>query len=270
MLLTNFTVFAAPKANYKIVTSTTPIASLVAMLVKDKVEVSSLASTNSCPHHYHGKPSDLTKVKNADITIYINEKFDRFAAKLMLEHSKQPIKISDFKSLKLIENDNYHINWHLWLDLANVNILLEELSTLLARQLPELSSFIYYNLITAKLQVEDLAKIKAAKIAHLSEVILLNDSLEYFFLSINYPQLKLHNSEHKSLKYINTLRQLLVTAKNKCLVIDAEQNVKLYQNFDAKIIQLESENWLVVDGKKLSDLFYTKYLAMIDIVATCK
>lgn len=51
----------------KIVTSTTPIASIVSVLVKDKARVVAINDVSSgCPHHYHMKPSDKDKVVGAD------------------------------------------------------------------------------------------------------------------------------------------------------------------------------------------------------------
>ncbi|MFU7502495.1 MAG: metal ABC transporter substrate-binding protein [Candidatus Tisiphia sp.] len=108
----------------KIVTSITTLASIIAMLVKEQAEIVAIANNNDCPHHYNLRPSDLKKVKDADIVFYIDEQFDGFAGKLMNGHSKNVIKISNFNRLKIINNDSYS-NWHIWLDLDNVKILLD-------------------------------------------------------------------------------------------------------------------------------------------------
>jgi zinc transport system substrate-binding protein len=158
-LLINLPVFAKPK----IVTSIVPLASIVAMLVKDKAEISSIMTINACPHHYHAQPSSIAQVREADIVIYINDQFDEFAAKLMTNHSKKIIQVSNFKSL-IITSSHGHPNWHLWLGLSNVRILLEELSRELTKQLPEMGDYIYQNLAEAKAQIANLAMIKAEKL----------------------------------------------------------------------------------------------------------
>ncbi|MFY9589308.1 metal ABC transporter solute-binding protein, Zn/Mn family [Rickettsia endosymbiont of Halotydeus destructor] len=250
----------------KIVTSITPIASIVAMLVKDKVVIDSLAVNSGCPHHYHLKPSDLAKVKNADIAIYIDERFDSFAEKLMRMHSTNIIKLSDIKSLKIIK-DNNEINWHIWLDLDNVKILLEELSLILVQKLPNLQKDINYNLDLALKQLEDLSKIKKYKFAGLQDVILLNDSTQYFFINTKIKIQKLYSVSQKSLKYISKLEKLLSKSANKCLILDTQQDARLYKKLNANIVMLESENWSFANVDH--QVFYRQYLQMINQLEIC-
>ena len=53
--LFNTQVIARPK----IVTSITPLASIAAMLLDDLAEITVIAASNSCPHHFHPIPSSL-------------------------------------------------------------------------------------------------------------------------------------------------------------------------------------------------------------------
>ncbi|WP_342270083.1 metal ABC transporter substrate-binding protein [Rickettsia endosymbiont of Orchestes rusci] len=250
----------------KIVTSIMPIASIVAMLVKDEAVIDSLAVNSGCPHHYHLKPSDLAKVKNADIAIYIDEQFDSFAEKLMQGHSKNIIKISDIKSLKIIE-DNNEPNWHIWLDLENVKILLQELSLVLAQKLPHLRADINKNLHIALKQLEDLNKMKNRKFEGLQDVILLSDSAEYFFINTKIKTQKLYSVNQKSLKYVSKLEKLLSKSTNKCLILDTQQDARLYKKLNANIVTLESENWSIVDINHR--IFYKQYLQMINQFEPC-
>jgi zinc transport system substrate-binding protein len=264
IVFTNFTVLAKPK----IVTSITPLASIVAMLVRDNAEVSSIVTNNICPHHYHLKLSDLDKVRKANIVIYIDDQFDNFVPKLMDTNNSHIIKISNFKSLKIV-NNNGHPNWHFWLDLSNVQILLEELSLKLAGHFPERREVIYQNLGKAKKRIGDLAIIKTKILSDLPKVILLSDSLEYFFIDNNLEVNKLYQPNHKSLKYVANLQQLLKEPNNKCLILSSDQDGKFYQKFNSPIIQLESENWQT-SKEEMVDLFYNQYLKMINQVAMCK
>ncbi|WP_341790297.1 metal ABC transporter solute-binding protein, Zn/Mn family [Rickettsia endosymbiont of Polydrusus tereticollis] len=250
----------------KIVTSITPIASVVAMLVKDEAVIDSLAVNSSCPHHYHLKPSDLAKVKNADIAIYIDGLFDSFAEKLMQGHSKNIIKISDIKSLKIIK-DNNEPNWHIWLDIENVKILLQELSLILAQKLPNLREDINKNLHIALKQLEDLNKMKNRKFEGLQDVILLSDSAEYFFIDTKIKTQKLYSVNQKSLKYVSKLEELLSKSANKCLILDTQQDARLYKKLNANIVTLESENWSIVDINHR--VFYEQYLQMINQFEIC-
>ncbi|MDD9334995.1 MAG: metal ABC transporter substrate-binding protein [Rickettsiaceae bacterium] len=250
----------------KIVTSITPLASIIAMLVKEQAEIVAIANNNDCPHHYNLRPSDLKKVKDADIVFYIDEQFDGFAGKLMNGHSKNVIKISNFNRLKIINNDSYS-NWHIWLDLDNVKILLEQLSQILSQRFPEISSAVYQNFEEAKKQIDDLAKIKHQRLASLTDVILLSDSLEYFFDNSQKRVAKLYSSDQKSLKYISNLEHLLAMSHSKCLLLSLDQDVALYKNFKVEVVAIESENWQVTNIN--SDLFYNQYLKIINQISKC-
>ncbi|WP_341747527.1 metal ABC transporter substrate-binding protein [Candidatus Tisiphia endosymbiont of Dascillus cervinus] len=250
----------------KIVTSITPLASIIAMLVKEQAEIVAIANNNDCPHHYNLRPSDLKKVKDADIVFYIDEQFDGFAGKLMNGHSKNVIKISNFDRLKIISNDSYD-NWHIWLDLDNVKILLEQLSQILSQRFPEISSAVYQNFEEAKKQIGDLAKIKHQRLASLTDVILLSDSLEYFFDNSQKRVAKLYSSDQKSLKYISNLEHLLSMSNSKCLLLSLDQDVALYKNFKVEVVAIESENWQVTNIN--SDLFYNQYLKIINQMSKC-
>jgi len=264
ILFTNITIYAAPNkievGKIKIVTSITPLASIFALLLKDEAIITSIATNSDCPHHYHLKPSDLEKVKKADMVIYIDDQFDGFAAKLMRKHNNNIVTVSDVKGLKIINN-----NWHIWLDLDNVSNLLEAMSVILIERFPALKDNIRTNLAESKKQIANLADIKQQKLASISDFILLSDSLEYFF--INYKVQKLYNSEQKSLKYLNNLQLVLNNSTSKCLIMSIEQNPKLYKNITATIVKLASENWPVTEITH--DLFYQQYLTMIEQVALC-
>ncbi|AAY60869.1 metal ABC transporter substrate-binding protein [Rickettsia felis] len=284
-------------AKPKIVVSITPIASIVSMLVKDKADIESLAISSDCPHHYNIKPSDLVKVKNADIAIYINEQFDGFAEKLIDNHSKNIIKISDIKSLTIIKDivksvgfnykergakpitnrratsddgsefKSFDYNWHIWLDLDNVRILLQEFARIFSKNFPELQEDINNNLSAALKELNKLQEIKNNEFATIKDVILLSDSSEYFFVNTNIKTSKLYSESQKSLRYIRKLEDLIKESNNKCLVLSSEQNSRLYDKLNAKIIILNSENWNVKNIN--SSTFQNQYLQMINQVKKC-
>ena len=262
ILLSSTTFAEMSKGSKFIVTSITPLASIIAMLVTDQVEIVSIANDNSCPHHYHLKPSDLTKVQDANMVFYIDEQFDGFAGKLMKSHNKNVIKISNFTGLKII-NDN----WHIWLILDNVIIILEQLSVILAEQFPDISVSIYQNLEWSKQQIQELAKIKETKLLSLTDAILLSDSLEYFFNAGQYNITKLYNYNQKSLKYINNLEKLLSKSSSKCLILSLDQDTQIYKKFNATIVAVDSENWQI--DQITSNSFYSKYLKIINQVTQC-
>ncbi len=252
--------FSIPSyAKPKIVTSITPIASIAAMLIKDKAEIESLAVSNGCPHHYNLKPSDLNKVKNADIAIYIAKEFDVFAEKLINNYAKTIIKISDIKDINTIKD-----NWHIWLDLDNVIIILQEFAKIFSTKFPELQQDINNNLELAIKELQNLQETKNNELASLKDVILLSDSSEYFFVNTNIRTTKLYSDSQKSLRYLSKLDSLIKESNNTCLVLSIDQNPNLYNKLNVKTVILNSENW---DIKNIdSRSFQNQYLQMINQV----
>ncbi|WP_341764076.1 metal ABC transporter substrate-binding protein [Candidatus Tisiphia endosymbiont of Beris chalybata] len=267
ILIVLFTSHAlASREQIKIVTSITPLAAIIAMLVKEQAEVISIANNSGCPHHYNLKPSDLEKIQNADIVFYINEQFDGFIGKLMKGYSKNIVKISNMPGLNIVKNNSYN-NWHIWLDLYNVQVLLEQLVKILVEQFPDMRVYIHENLAKSKQQIETLSKIKKDRLSLLSDVILLTDSLEYFFDDAQYRVTKLYNSNQKSLKYISNIEQILSASNSKCLIISLDQNSAVYKHLNAILVIVESENWQV--DKMSDELFYRQYLKIINQVTKC-
>lgn len=252
----------ASYAKPKIVTSITPIASIAAMLVKDKAEIESLAVNSGCPHHYNLKPSDLNKVKNADIAIYIDKEFDGFADKLINNHANTIIKISDIKDLKIIKD-----NWHIWLDLDNVQILTKKFAKIFIEKFPDLQADINNNLEVAIKELQDLQKTKNSELDSLKDVILLNDSSEYFFVNTNISTEKLYSDSQKSLRYLSKLDSLIKESNNKCLILSTEQNPNLYNKLNVKTVILNSENWNIKNID--SGSYRNQYLRMINQVKGC-
>ncbi len=264
-----------PKKQHKIVVSTTSVASIVAMLVGEEIEIAILANNNGCPHHHSSSPSELKNVQDADLAIYISKEFDVFAKKLIEQHlpiknASKVIKFSDFPALNLLKYDNSEkdINWHLWLDLYNVNVILEELAKRFIAEFPELKVNIKHNLIIAKEKILSLRSLQAEIMSVLPNVILLSDSLEYFFLGTD-KKTRLYTPSHKSLKYMYNLQQLISNSQSTCIVISTEQNPNLYKDLPVRVIQLESENWFLEHTDNLNDLFYNKYMQMVNKLSQC-
>lgn len=253
-------------AKLKVVTSITPLASIAAMLLEDNAEITTVAASNSCPHHFHPTPSSLKAVKDADINIYIDESFDGFAHKLMKNNSKNIIRIGDFNLLNILK-DSKGQNWHLWLDLNNVHIILVELSKKFTSQFPNLKKVIENNLEKSLLRITELSKIKKQKLLQVANIVLLSDSLEYFFAG-NLSSVKNFEPDHKSLKFLKLLDSLLLNAnKQYCLILSTDQNIEFYKKYRYPVVQLESENWIAEDD--LKNLYFNKYLKMLEELQLC-
>jgi zinc transport system substrate-binding protein len=283
--------FACPHSDCehpKIVTSTTPIASIVKTLIGDNANVVAIDDGSSgCPHHYHMRPSDKEKTADARMLIYIDDNFDGFAKHLLTNFSGKIIKISGIDSINFIGADG-KMNWHFWLDLQNILALQSAVSDALIEEFPEFKSEISANKMAADEKIKSLMELKSNELNDIGELVLMSDSLEHFFTGVDAKIIRLYQKSNASLQSLKKLEKLLSAKTPQCIVLDSEQDPKLYEKYNKKIVQLESENWSVSahhhhdhdehehddhehhHDEDNSELFYNKYREMIRQLQNCR
>jgi zinc transport system substrate-binding protein len=227
------------------------------MLTKDKADIIILDTSGGCPHHHSAKPSDKSLIDNSEMVIYIDDQFDNLVSSMIVNYNGKKVKISDFSSIDFKGIDG-EINWHFWLDLNNVKVLHNAIAKNIIQTFPEIKNEVTKNLEEALVIIDNLDKWKQSQLVDLAPVVLLSDSLEHFFKSINNSQIK-------------KLDDVLSSDSIKCIVLDINQNGQSYSKYNKLIIQLDSENWSLVDKINVSgDLFVDQYSKMIGQVKSCK
>jgi len=252
----------------RIVTSITPIAAIVSMLVDGAAEVVAIDISAGCPHHYQMRPSDKDKIADSQMLIFIDDSFDGFAGKLFASFQDKTVKISELNSINFLDT-NGQKNWHFWLNLKNVLAFQEELANILLKYFPELKDTILSNKNKAQAKITSLMKLKQRELKSVNELVILSDSFEHFFAGMDARIIKLYQRANSSLRDFKNLEHILNTDRPQCIVIDNTQDSAIYKKFNKKIIQVESENW-TAEGNISRDLFYTKYLEMINRLKDCR
>ena len=257
-------------AQPKIVTSITPIASIISMMTEGAAEVVAIDASAGCPHHYQMRPSDKDKVINSKMLIYIDDSFDGFAGRLFANFKGKTVKLSELESINFMDG-NGQKNWHFWLDLKNILALHTELSAILLKEFPELEYNILASQNKIKAKITSLMQLKENELKSVGELVILSDSLAHFFTDVDAQIIKLYQKSNSSLKDLENLEYVLNTDIPQCIVIDSAQDPEIYKKFNKKIIQLESENWSLDNNMSDSwDLFCTKYLKMINQLQGCR
>ena len=265
IVVSNFSANARPK----LVTSITPVASLVAMLTEDEAEVVAINISSGCPHHYQMKPSDKEKIFESQMLIYIDDSFDSFAGKLAEKFKGKIVKISSFRSLNF-QDEKERINWHFWLDLNNVLAFHDELAAILIKEIPELKTVVESNKSKVRAKIRSLIQLKYHELASIKDIVVVSDSLEHFFKDIDTGVIKLYKKTHSSLRDYSDIEYTLGNDTPQCIVIDSAQDDSVYKKFNKKIVKLDSENWINNDSDGVRvDLFYRKYLEMIELLKGC-
>ncbi len=255
-------------AKIKIVTSITPLASITSMLLEDLVEVISINNQQECPHNLTIRPSDITKILNAELVIYIDDNFELFIPKILKNYNGLTFKVSDITVIDFAETNSNQPNWHFWLDLNNVMLFQQKLSTFLINHFPKFKEEIIINLIKSQKKINILKERKKKLLNNVTGLLVLSDSLEHFFKNEKNIT-SLYQAETNSIKSMTILKNKAKSNAVQCLVIGPNQNPSAYKVFNKKIIQLDSENWKVDKKQKIHNLFEEKYLELINQLKTC-
>jgi len=255
--------FAMPK----IVTSISPLGSVISNLTRDAAKVDVVFGAAGCPHDYYGKPSDLGKVKKADLIIYIDDDFDGFFAKLANNYSGPKIRVSELSSVNF-QDENGEVNWHFWLDLDNIIALKSSLTKSMMQNFPEFSSKFLDNSKIFEQKIKALEAEKSKIFSKMGKIVVLSDSLDHFFGKKKLPNImKLYQYHHASLKSYHELTQKVAKFAPRCILIDKEQDHKLYEKMGTKVISIDSDNWQM--EKDLSELFFKKYREILKDIDGC-
>ncbi|MFK7973297.1 MAG: metal ABC transporter substrate-binding protein [Rickettsiaceae bacterium] len=263
ILVCNISAYAKPK----IVTSITPIASIVAMLTTDYADIVTIDNAQGCPHHYQMKPSDLDKVTDAGMLIYIDDHFDSFIQNLKGKIDGKIIKLSNIKSVNFDDSSGGK-NWHFWLDLDNILALHKELVTIISKEFPELKEEIEKNYDKSYQTITALKELKQHTMSSIDDIVVVSDSLEHFFHPINNQHIfKIYQNPNSSLKDYYNLEKFFTQQNVRCIVMDNHQNADVYQKFKRKLVVLDSENWQSTDN--IETLFSIKYRQMLKQLTKC-
>ena len=268
--------FSNAYARPVILVSSTPIASLVSMITEEAATVQTVNISGGCSHHYHARPSDRNKITNADMIIYIDDSFDSYMSTLLQNYKGIIVRLSGIDKLKKINKGNSKSNWHFWLDLDNVLLLQSAMADKIISAFPEIDQIIRSNLEKSKEKIAELKSIKQDKLKSLNEIVLLSDSMEYFFQDMNQDMniklTKLYQQPHGSLKYLQNLEAHLTTNVSQCLILDKSRNPQPFKRFNKTLILVDSENWQLdkESENSIQNLFLNKYLELISKVEECK
>lgn len=192
LLSINFACNTAMSEDFKILVSINPIYSLVKNITNGLDNTSLLVNANASPHNYQLKPSDVNKLEEADLIIIIDDEFEIFLEKYL---SKNKLKakiirlintpdlitfpVRDIKVLNLDhhsehnhehghhhEHDHHHshhhhsynIDMHIWTDIINAQIIVREITSILATLDKEHAKLYYYNAEKTEKRLRDLDK----------------------------------------------------------------------------------------------------------------
>ena len=184
----------------KIVATIKPLHSIIMNIVDDE-EVFLLLDGNISPHDYHLKPSDMKKIKNADIVFYVDDESIETFLHRALNTIDKPNKVSIFSNsrIKLLPireggiweeelaedgHDHAHGEYdaHIWLSTNNVIKVTKQIVKKLSEITPSKKSIYKKNAMVFIKKLNDNKKEIALELESVKNeaYIVFHDAYQYF------------------------------------------------------------------------------------------
>ncbi|ABL02040.1 periplasmic solute binding protein [Candidatus Ruthia magnifica str. Cm (Calyptogena magnifica)] len=217
-------IFAAPN----IVVSIKPIQSIVNSLTQGITESKLLLKTNQSAHYTHLKPSQLSLLSHADLAIFIHPTFES-GLKKVLANLNEKLIIGNVKNIHLIHNEKHQkvVNYHLWLDVNNMQIFAKKLIERLIKIDPDNQSNYRTNLNKLNKNLDKLKQDINQKLSIYKPKVLASYSNTFDYFT-NANQLKKsinitnYHGERLSIFKILEAKKIMKNTQTKCLLSTIE------------------------------------------------
>ncbi len=131
---------AVPKAYAAkpvVVSSLRPLQLLVQDIAQESVELQSLLSAKASPHEYSLRFSDLRRLQNADLLVWLGPAFESYLAKPLKAMSPSVPNLALLETATAQTSEHKHLHEsHIWLDPRHVAAMLPEIALALGTANP--------------------------------------------------------------------------------------------------------------------------------------
>jgi zinc transport system substrate-binding protein len=200
IILLSWFCFSQNAVALEICTTIKPLNGLVAAIASGSAKPSVIInSQNNSLHHYSLKPSDVVKIKQADVIFIISYDLESFMNKLkniakenteIVELAKLPgIKLLPIREDNIFEADDadehhHHGDYdnHIWLDTGNAKIMVKKIAEILAVKDPANQKIYHQNYQQVVKLIDDMDKNIAAEMNLINKVpyVVFHDAYQYF------------------------------------------------------------------------------------------
>ncbi len=219
-------IFAAPN----IVVSIKPIHSIVSSLTQGITDPKLLLKTNQSAHHTHLKPSQLSLLNHADLAIFIHPTFESGLTKVLANFdANKKLIIGNVENIHLIHNEKHEevVNYHLWLDVNNMQIFAKKLTEKLTEIDPNNQSHYTTNLDKLNKNLDKLKQDINQKLSVYESKVLASYSNTFDYFT-NANQLKKstnitnYHGERLSIFKMLEAKKIMKNTQTKCLLTTIE------------------------------------------------
>ncbi|MCK5918227.1 MAG: zinc ABC transporter substrate-binding protein [Cocleimonas sp.] len=252
-----------------IVVTIKPIEGLVRAIAKDTVNIQRLLPDYASPHHYHFRPSDIRKVKAANLIFRIDEGLERFVAPLFQTLPQQTIiSLADLPEIKWLaiskenkdgEDPHHHDahdahqhgdqDFHLWMSPHNGIVMATKITRELSQLNPQNRLFYQKNLADLQQKIQKFTNRFHSESQSFQNkpYLVFHDSWNYFSTTFHLPKLasiNLHADIQTGVKTIMQTRRKIKQSQAQCLFSEPLFRPKtiaiLTEGFPIKTIELDT------------------------------
>ncbi|WP_344934179.1 metal ABC transporter substrate-binding protein [Zhongshania borealis] len=156
-----------------ILTSITPLQLLVRDIAGDAVTVDVLAPANVSPHDFQLRPSDMQRLRSADVVLWVGPAMESYLQKAVAEQSNA---VALYPALSLGEDP------HVWMDAEQVQHMARRIARILSDRMPTRGAYFHANAARFSTEFRQYDKQLQIDIARLSgrPYLLLHDGFSRF------------------------------------------------------------------------------------------
>ena len=259
-ILIFFLVFAfnfSANASMKIVASYPPIQSLVLNITKGVHPVITLIKKSNQGHHNVSlTPSQIKKLKKADIVFWTDEKLETFMPKALETTAPEALSVplmqkTDDLDLLADKTDESKQDMHFWLNPENAKKMLETITQVLIEKDPKNAKDYEKNKEKALSSFDELKEIKSDKN---KKIIAFHPGFEYLndYFGLNIQTAPIDLEKINTPKQIKELNDFMAKEKPDCLIIEPHVTKKQLKKLSLKnvpSIRMDAMGWNTNKGK---------------------
>jgi zinc transport system substrate-binding protein len=190
-----FTITAQVAAMPQVVVTIKPIHALVSGVMEEVGQPDLLLQGGESPHHYNLRPSQMRRLHNAQLVVWIGPAIETFLEKALttLSHKTKRLRLSKIAGLTLLaarksgawemeHHSGLHTDPHIWLDPHNAKVMVQSIAQALSqidRNNAPRYSINANRLILALEQLDQALKRQLAPVKNIPYLV-FHDAYQYF------------------------------------------------------------------------------------------
>lgn len=229
----------------KIIVSIKPLGFIASSIVHDLVPIDVLLPSNNSEHDYLLKPSDLKKIKNTDLLIWIDPEIEHFLIKTasLLPKNRNLLLSSEKEISSLIISKKNKKNMHLWLSPKIAKKFAFLIYKRLSLIMPSQKKYFYLNLKNFEIELSKIDKkiFNQLKYINNKKYFVFHDAFTYFekYYKLPEPIVIFTNNPliNPGIKTLQEINYHIKQNKKICIFTEPQYQSKFIKNISGDFIK---------------------------------